>query len=161
MRKAIVTMNRCSATSSTISPSTAQNNATSAAFNDVSLESAFSNTSSGDDDRNLHGVISTSVVYPEKTNGELDAPSHSANTMIAQNTSSNPPRKNLDTQVTSVGDDSNYERLFKKKILIIFTGGTIGMSKDSEGVLKPSKGFLERTMANFPEVRIIHFTLKI
>jgi len=41
----------------------------------------------------------------------------------------------------------------KKKILIIFTGGTIGMDKDAEGVLKPSKGFLQRTMANFVEMQ--------
>ncbi len=40
----------------------------------------------------------------------------------------------------------------KPKVLIIFTGGTIGMSKDKDGALRPSKGFLDRTLADFVEV---------
>jgi hypothetical protein len=43
--------------------------------------------------------------------------------------------------------------LDRKKVLIIFTGGTIGMSKGEEGALVPQKGFLARIMKDFPEVR--------
>ena len=56
-------------------------------------------------------------------------------------------------QITNAVEQSpEFEAPNKKRILIIFTGGTIGMSKDVDGVLKPSKGFLERTLANFTEV---------
>ena len=41
----------------------------------------------------------------------------------------------------------------KKKILILYTGGTMGMKKDAKGALVPVKGYLIEQIAMMPEIR--------
>lgn len=40
----------------------------------------------------------------------------------------------------------------RKKVLIIFTGGTIGMSRSENGYLRPQKGFVHTVISTFTEI---------
>lgn len=142
IKNSLMMMNNCSGSSTLFNNSMRASDKT--MNNEVASSNTSHNTSSeGDNDASFSNVISTSVIHSSAANGNI--------TLSAQNPAfvSSPETP---SSVVFSSDDQSHERMTKKKILIIFTGGTIGMSKDAEGVLKPSKGFLERTMANFPEV---------
>lgn len=53
----------------------------------------------------------------------------------------------------NINDDDNVVITGKsRKVLIIFTGGTIGMSMSSGGYLRPHKGFLHSVLSSFTEI---------
>ena len=55
----------------------------------------------------------------------------------------------------------NHRRHIRRKVAIIFTGGTLGMEPDPEtGSLRPVPGFLTKQMAEMPELQVCAALLK-
>ncbi|KAL1481904.1 hypothetical protein MTO96_015220 [Rhipicephalus appendiculatus] len=56
----------------------------------------------------------------------------------------------------SLTDDDEAWRKYatndEARVLVIYTGGTIGMVKDKDGVLKPAPGILDKRLREFPQL---------
>lgn len=59
--------------------------------------------------------------------------------------------QSLDT--TTLDTSYDDEISIRKKVLIIYTGGTLGMTHNSAGALEPKPGFLTRYIEELPEFR--------
>jgi L-asparaginase/Glu-tRNA(Gln) amidotransferase subunit D len=68
-------------------------------------------------------------------------------------TSSSSTMPMLPVPLISHSDSGSEEEGVRRRVLLIYTGGTLGMTKQADGALAPKKGYLQEVIVEMPEMR--------